>query len=43
MCDQLFINVAPPAESPNNKVTVVGVGNVGMSCILTLLAQVSFT
>lgn len=40
MWEKLFVNVGQPAQEPNNKITVVGCGQVGMGCILTLLAQV---
>lgn len=32
-----------PAEPPRNKVTVVGVGMVGMACAVSILLRVSMT
>lgn len=32
--------VIGPAEPPRNKVTVVGVGQVGMACAVSILLQV---
>lgn len=32
-----------PAEPPRNKVTVVGVGMVGMACAVSVLLRVSLT
>lgn len=32
--------VTGPAEPPRNKVTVVGVGQVGMACAVSILLQV---
>lgn len=32
-----------PAEPPRNKVTVVGVGMVGMACAVSILLRVSRT
>lgn len=37
----LFVEVAESVSSPVNKVTVVGVGQVGMACAFSILAQVS--
>lgn len=39
----LFKHVAAQAESSGNKVTIVGVGQVGMACAFTILTQVNFT
>lgn len=41
---KLFIPmVSGPAEPPRNKVTVVGVGQVGMACAVSILLRVRFT
>lgn len=39
--EHLLAKVAESATSPVNKVTVVGVGQVGMACAFSILAQVS--
>lgn len=38
--DLLLYEVAPPVASSPNKVTVVGVGMVGMACAFSVLTQV---
>lgn len=38
--DKLISPVAEPAKVPNNKVTVVGVGMVGMAAAVSILARV---
>lgn len=38
--DSLLYEVAPPVASSANKVTVVGVGMVGMACAFSILTQV---
>nr|CAD7201527.1 unnamed protein product [Timema douglasi] len=35
----LFTEVAPPHDSSGNKVTIVGVGQVGMACAFSILTQ----
>jgi len=37
--EQLMTQVAPPLEHTGNKVTVVGVGQVGMACAFSVLTQ----
>lgn len=37
----LLSHVADPVTSSGNKVTVVGVGQVGMACAFSILTQVS--
>lgn len=37
----LFSEVADPGVKSNNKVTVVGIGQVGMACAFSILTQVS--
>jgi len=37
---KLFSQVADPVASSGNKVTVVGVGQVGMGCAFSILTQV---
>lgn len=39
----LLSNVAEPGAKSNNKVTVVGIGQVGMACAFSILTQVSAT
>lgn len=39
----LFKEIAPALELPYAKVTVVGVGQVGMACAFTILQQVIIT
>lgn len=39
---KLLNTVMDPVPSSSHKVTVVGVGNVGMACTISLLAKVSF-
>lgn len=36
----LFKEIVPPALTPHGKVTVVGVGQVGMACAYSILQQV---
>lgn len=38
--EKLFSEVAEPVERSYNKVTVVGVGQVGMACAFSILTQV---
>lgn len=38
--DALVAEVSPPVEVSGNKVTVVGVGQVGMACAFSILTQV---
>lgn len=38
--ETLFSQVADPVTSSENKVTVVGVGQVGMACAFSILTQV---
>lgn len=38
--ESLLYEVAPPVETTANKVTVVGVGMVGMACAFSILTQV---
>lgn len=38
---KLFSEVAEPGAKSNNKVTVVGIGQVGMACAFSILTQVS--
>lgn len=40
--DSLLYEVAPPVASSANKVTVVGVGMVGMACAFSILTQVIY-
>ncbi|KAM6437040.1 L-lactate dehydrogenase B chain [Python bivittatus] len=37
--DKLITPIAPPCTQPNNKVTVVGVGQVGMACAVSVLER----
>ncbi|XP_054845012.1 L-lactate dehydrogenase B chain [Eublepharis macularius] len=37
--DKLITPVAAPATKPNNKVTIVGVGQVGMACAISVLVK----
>ncbi|KAJ8945961.1 hypothetical protein NQ318_016789 [Aromia moschata] len=37
--DSLLVNVSPPVETASDKVTVVGVGAVGMACAFSILTQ----
>lgn len=39
--DELLSTVAQPVEAGRNKITVVGVGQVGMACAFTILTNVS--
>lgn len=41
--DSLLYEVSPPVASSANKVTVVGVGMVGMACAFSVLTQVITT
>lgn len=41
--DSLLYEVAPPGSSSAHKVTVVGVGMVGMACAFSVLTQVITT
>lgn len=38
----LFHEIAPVHTSSRSKVTIVGVGQVGMACAYSILQQVSF-
>lgn len=38
--DKLISPIAEPAKTPNNKVTVVGVGQVGMAAAISILGKV---
>ena len=38
--DKLFEEIAPAAHTPHRKVTIVGVGQVGMACAYSILQQV---
>lgn len=40
--NKLLNTVMDPVPTSTHKVTVVGVGNVGMACTISLLAKVSF-
>lgn len=40
--EQLFSEVAEKDMHSNNKVTVVGIGQVGMACAFSILTQVSY-
>lgn len=37
--DTLFTNISEPVANSGNKVTIVGVGNVGMACAVGILTQ----
>ncbi|XP_046675211.1 L-lactate dehydrogenase isoform X2 [Homalodisca vitripennis] len=39
MVDQLMTKVTEPSKSSGNKITVVGVGQVGMACAFSILTQ----
>lgn len=39
---KLFTEVSQPVATGGNKVTIVGVGAVGMACAYALLTEVSF-
>lgn len=39
--DQLIVNLLKEEQSPQNKITVVGVGAVGMACAISILMKVS--
>ena len=41
--DKLFEEIAPAAHTPHRKVTIVGVGQVGMACAYSILQQVGIT
>lgn len=38
--DKLISPIAEPAKVPNNKITVVGVGQVGMAAAISILTKV---
>jgi hypothetical protein len=38
---RVLLQVAPVQSTPHNKVTIVGVGQVGMACAYSILQQVS--
>lgn len=38
--ESLLTSVSPPVAVSGNKVTVVGVGQVGMACAFSILTQV---
>lgn len=38
--DKLFTSIAAGSTVPNNKITVVGVGQVGMACAISILGKV---
>lgn len=38
---QLMTEIAEPMTSSGNKVTIVGIGQVGMACAFSILTQVS--
>lgn len=38
--DNLMTKIAEPSQSSGNKITVVGVGQVGMACAFSILTQV---
>lgn len=40
--NKLLSTVMEPVPTSTHKVTVVGVGNVGMACAISILAKVSF-
>lgn len=40
--EKLIAPVAEEATVPNNKITVVGVGQVGMACAISILGKVHF-
>lgn len=40
--EKLIASVAEEAAIPNNKITVVGVGQVGMACAISILGKVCF-
>uniref|UniRef100_A0A671E856 L-lactate dehydrogenase A chain n=1 Tax=Rhinolophus ferrumequinum TaxID=59479 RepID=A0A671E856_RHIFE len=37
--DQLTVNLLKEEQSPQNKITVVGVGAVGMACAISILSK----
>jgi hypothetical protein len=39
--DQLIVNLLKEEQAPQNKITVVGVGAVGMACAISILMKVS--
>lgn len=39
---KLMSEIAEPMTSSGNKVTIVGIGQVGMACAFSILTQVSF-
>lgn len=39
--EQLIQNLAPDEKQSRCKITVVGVGNVGMACAISILLKVS--
>lgn len=41
--DELLSTVAEPVEAGRNKITVVGVGQVGMACAFSILTNVSLS
>lgn len=38
--DQLIVNLLKEEQAPQNKITVVGVGAVGMACAISILMKV---
>jgi len=40
--EKLLQPVVPPAETAESKITVVGVGQVGMACAFSILSQVRY-
>jgi len=40
--EQLLTTVTEPIPTGRNKITVVGVGQVGMACAFSILTNVSF-
>jgi L-lactate dehydrogenase len=41
IANDLMTKIAEPSKTSGNKVTVVGVGQVGMACAFSLLTQVN--
>ncbi|WP_407061423.1 lactate/malate family dehydrogenase, partial [Acinetobacter baumannii] len=37
--DQLIVNLLKEEQAPQNKITVVGVGAVGMACAISILMK----
>ena len=39
--DSMMVEVSPPCDHPQSKVTVVGTGQVGMAAAFCMMSQVS--